>query len=142
MSEHGYPNPPTGLPGTSDELTRGVRVQVWCRYVPERSSPRDEHYLFTYRVRISNEGDVPAQLISRHWVISDGNGQEQHVRGPGVVGEQPRLEPGDAHEYSSFCPLATPSGSMRGTYQMLLDDGDLFDAKVGAFSLLVPQLLN
>ena len=91
----------------SDATTRGVRVQVQSSYVPERSSPRDSQYFFAYRIRITNAGDETVQLVSRHWVITDGNGDVEHVQGPGVVGEQPVLAPGQSFEYTSFCPLTT-----------------------------------
>ena len=126
----------------SNVLTQGIRVSVESIYVPARSQPEHGQYIFAYKVRIANEGDTPAQLISRHWIIQDAHGRTEHVRGPGVVGAQPRLEPGQSHEYTSFCPLRTPSGSMRGTYQMVRDDGSEFDAVVGVFSLMAPQLLN
>ncbi|MGE0711025.1 MAG: Co2+/Mg2+ efflux protein ApaG [Planctomycetota bacterium] len=131
-----------GLPGTSSATTRGVRVEVLAQYVPSHSAPAEQRFFFAYRVRIKNEGDEPVQLVSRHWVITDAAGRVEHVRGPGVVGEQPRLLPGEEHEYTSFCPLPTTSGSMRGSYRMLKDDGSAFDAEVATFSLLVPQLLN
>lgn len=131
-----------GLPGTSVADTEGVRVEVEASYVPTHSAPHDLHFFFAYRVRISNVGQAPVQLISRHWVITDGQGHVEHVKGPGVVGAQPRLLPGESHEYSSFCPLPTPCGSMKGSYRMLRDDGTQFDAEVATFSLLVPQLLN
>lgn len=130
------------LSGSSEAVTRGVRVQVVAQFVPHESDPTENRYFFAYHVRIANEGDQPVRLLSRHWIITDGEGRERHVKGPGVIGEQPHLEPGQAHEYTSFCPLDTPSGSMRGTYHMLVDDGSSFDARVGTFSLLVPQLLN
>ncbi len=131
-----------GFPGTSVAETQGIRVEVRCAYIPEQSAPQAGRYFFAYQVTIANVGSVPAQLISRHWIITDGDGKEEHVKGPGVVGAQPRLSPGEAHSYTSFCPLPTPSGSMRGTYRMLRDDGDQFDAEVGAFSLMAPLLLN
>ena len=126
----------------SDATTRGVRVQVRSTYLPERSSPADSHYFFTYRVRISNGGGEAVQLVSRHWVIADADGRVEEVRGPGVVGEQPVLEPGEAFEYTSFCPLPTPIGSMHGTYQMVTAGGSAFDAEIAAFSLAVPTALN
>ena len=126
----------------SDTTTRGVRVAVQTAYVPERSSPSDSQYFFAYRIRISNLGEETVQLISRHWVISDGSGQVEHVRGPGVVGEQPVLEPGEAFEYTSFCPLRTPIGSMHGTYRMVTAGGSAFDAEIAPFSLAVPTALN
>ena len=126
----------------SEATTRGVRVQVQSTYVPERSSPRESHYFFAYRVRVSNVGEETVQLVSRHWLISDGEGQVEHVQGPGVVGEQPVLEPGESFEYTSFCPLHTPIGSMHGSYQMLTAGGARFDAEIAPFSLAVPSALN
>jgi ApaG protein len=126
----------------SDTTTRGVRIQVQPSYVPERSAPRQGQYFFAYRVRITNVGDETVQLVSRHWVIADGEGRVEHVRGPGVVGEQPVLAPGRTFEYSSFCPLPTPIGSMHGTYQMVTADGAQFDAEIAPFSLAVPTALN
>jgi ApaG protein len=126
----------------SDATTRGVRVQVRSAYLPERSSPVDGRYFFTYRVRISNEGEETVQLVSRHWIITDADGRTEEVRGPGVVGEQPVLAPGEAFEYTSFCPLPSPIGSMHGTYQMVTTGGSAFDAEIAAFSLAVPHALN
>jgi ApaG protein len=126
----------------SDTTTRGVRVEVRTAYVPERSSPRDSQYFFAYRIRISNAGEETVQLVSRHWVITDGEGHTEHVRGPGVVGEQPVLEPGESFEYTSFCPLPTPIGTMQGTYQMVTPGGSAFDAEIAPFSLAVPTALN
>jgi ApaG protein len=126
----------------SDTTTRGVRVEVRAAYVPERSSPQEARYFFAYRIRISNVGKETVQLLSRHWVISDGEGNTEHVRGPGVVGEQPVLEPGQSFEYTSFCPLPTPIGSMHGTYQMVTAGGSAFDAEIAPFSLAVPTALN
>jgi ApaG protein len=126
----------------SDTVTRGVRVQVHSAYVAERSSPRESQYFFAYRIRISNTGEEAVQLVSRHWVITDGDGNVEHVQGPGVVGEQPVLSPGEAFEYTSFCPLRTPIGSMQGTYQMVTASGGRFDAAIAPFSLAVPTALN
>jgi ApaG protein len=126
----------------SDTTTRGVRVQVRAAYVPERSSPADSQYFFAYHIRISNLGEETVRLLSRRWVISDGEGNEEHVRGPGVVGEQPVLEPGEAFEYTSFCPLRTPIGSMHGTYQMVTAGGSAFEAEIAPFSLAVPTAVN
>lgn len=126
----------------SDEVTEGIRVQVRAFYVPERSSPDQDHYFFAYTVRVQNEGTEPARLVSRHWIITDASGRVEHVRGPGVVGETPRLEPGEAFEYTSYCPLPTPSGAMRGTYQMVRDDGRTFDARIGVFTLMATHMLN
>lgn len=126
----------------SDTTTRGVRVEVRTAYVPERSAPQESRYFFAYRIRISNVGEETVQLLSRHWVISDGEGNEEHVRGPGVVGEQPVLEPDRSFEYTSFCPLPTPIGSMRGTYRMVTAGGSAFDAEIAPFPLAVPAALN
>ncbi|HEX9186001.1 MAG TPA: Co2+/Mg2+ efflux protein ApaG [Vicinamibacteria bacterium] len=126
----------------SDTTTRGVSVEVQTAYVPERSSPRDHHYFFAYRIRISNHGEETVQLLSRHWVISDGSGNVEHVRGPGVVGEQPVLAPGESFEYTSFCPLPTPIGSMHGTYQMVTASGTSFDAEIAPCPLAVPTAIN
>jgi ApaG protein len=126
----------------SDTTTRGVRVEVRTAYVPERSSPQESQYFFAYRIKISNVGEETVQLLRRHWVISDGEGNMEHVRGPGVVGEQPVLEPGQSFEYTSFCPLPTPIGSMHGTYQMVTSGGSAFDAEIAPFSLAVPTALN
>lgn len=126
----------------SDTKTRGVRVQVRSTYVPERSSPAESHYFFAYRVRIANEGAERVQLISREWIITDADGHVERVNGPGVVGEQPVLDPGQAFEYTSFCPLHTPIGSMEGTYQMIAVSGEQFNAVIAPFSLAVPTALN
>lgn len=123
-------------------VTEGIKIVVEPRYIPERSAPDQGYWFFAYRVVIENEGERPAQLVSRHWVITDGTGRVEHVRGPGVVGETPRLEPGEQFEYTSFCPLPTPNGSMRGTYQMVRDDGRSFDAEIEVFSLMASPLLN
>jgi ApaG protein len=126
----------------SNAITRGIRVQVASQYLPERSSPAEEQYFFSYRVRISNEGNERARLVTREWIITDSNGEVQRVSGPGVVGEQPVLDPGDEFEYSSFCPLKTAVGSMHGSYQMVTDEGDTFDAVIAPFTLAVPHALN
>ena len=126
----------------SDATTRGVRVQVATSYLPERSAPAEGRYFFAYRVRIANLGEETVQLVSRHWVITDGDGRVEHVQGPGVVGEQPVLEPGEAFEYTSFCPLPTPIGSMHGTYQMVTVSGERFDAVIAPFTLAMPHALN
>ena len=129
-------------PPQSGTTTRGIRVQVTSSYLPERSTPAEQQYLFTYRVRISNVGTETAQLISREWVITDCDGNEQRVLGPGVVGEQPVLAPGDTFEYSSFCPMKTAVGSMHGSYQMVTSGGEAFDAVIAPFTLAVPNALN
>ncbi len=119
----------------SNTVTRGVRVQVESEYIPERSEPGRNVFFFAYHIRITNEGDKTVQLVSRHWIITNGDGRAEEVQGPGVVGEQPVLEPGQAFEYSSFCPLNTPTGTMHGTYQMITDDGENFDATIAPFRL-------
>lgn len=126
----------------SDTTTRGIRVQVESFYDEDRSAPQENYYFFAYRVTISNVGDEPAQLVSRDWIITDATGYQQQVQGPGVVGEQPLLDPGESFEYTSFCPLSTPVGSMHGTYRMVLEDGESFDAVIAPFSLAVPHSVN
>jgi ApaG protein len=123
-------------------LTQGIRVSVQSQYIPERSAPAANQYAFAYTVRIANEGENTAQLRSRHWVITDGEGKVQEVRGDGVVGAQPVLKPGQYFEYTSWCMIATPHGSMRGTYQMVREDGDTFDAQIAPFPLALPYSLN
>ena len=129
------------MPG-SEAVTREIRVRVESFYVPGRSRPADEQWFFAYRVRISNESQEAVQLLSRHWVIIDGNGTEEHVRGPGVIGRQPRLAPGESHEYTSACPLGTSFGTMHGTYQMVTDGGERFDAEIAPFALGEPYSIN
>lgn len=127
----------------SDTTTRGIRVQAQSFYDAERSSPEESYYFFTYQVRISNVGTETTQLLSREWLITDGNGETQRVQGPGVVGEQPVLAPGEEFEYTSFCPLPTPVGAMQGSYLMvLLPEGDRFEAEIAPFSLAVPHAVN
>jgi ApaG protein len=126
----------------SDNVTQGIRIQVKTTYVPERSSPENGYYFFAYTVRLSNEGIEAAQLVSRHWIISGPEGPIGEVRGAGVVGEQPVLEPGQSFEYTSFCPLQTPLGSMHGTYQMVRPNGETFDAVIAPFPLAVPTQVN
>jgi ApaG protein len=126
----------------SDTTTRGIRVQVESFYDEERSSPQESYYFFAYRVQISNEGSEKAQLVSREWIITDANGEVQRVQGPGVVGEQPTLSPGDEFEYTSFCPLPTQVGTMHGSYRMVLPDGQSFEAEIAPFSLAVPHAVN
>lgn len=122
--------------------TNGIRVEVVSRYLPERSSPRQRQFLFAYQVTITNEGDEVAQLTSRRWIITDGNGEVQTVEGPGVVGEQPVLEPGMRFEYTSFCPLTTPFGTMHGHYVMIRPGGETFEAEIAPFMLAVPNAVN
>jgi ApaG protein len=126
----------------STAVTRGIRVSVQSRYLAERSSPAQGQYAFAYTVTIANEGSETAQLRTRHWIITDGEGKVQEVRGEGVVGAQPVLRPGQRFEYTSYCMLATPHGSMRGTYQMVRPSGEQFDAQIAAFPLSLPYSLN
>ena len=126
----------------SEATTRGIRVKVESEFVPDRSDPNNGEFFFAYTVKIENHGSEPVRLLSRHWIITDGMGKEQEVRGPGVVGKQPRLEPGEAFEYTSACPLTTQIGSMHGTYRMVTDSGETFDAKIAPFTLAIPGALN
>jgi len=127
---------------TSRATTRGVDVRVKAKYVPEQSEPQLGRWFFAYRILIANTGDETVQLISRHWIITDANGKVEEVRGPGVVGKQPVLEPGESFEYTSFCPLSTPFGTMEGTFQMVTSDGEQFDATVAQFTLTEPLTVN
>ena len=126
----------------SDATTRGIQVQIESFYDEERSSPQESYYFFSYRARITNLGAETAQLVSRDWLITDGNGESQRVQGPGVVGEQPVLAPGETFEYTSFCPLPTPVGTMQGSYGMVLASGESFDAEIAPFSLAIPHAVN
>ena len=126
----------------SDTTTNGIRVQVTTKYLADRSSPRESEYWFAYFIRISNVGSETAQLVSRHWVITNADGEEEEVRGEGVVGEQPYLLPGQGFRYSSAAVLETPVGAMQGSYQMLADDGAHFDAPITPFTLAMPGLLH
>jgi ApaG protein len=123
-------------------LTEGIRVTVTSKYLPEQSAPRSQRYVWAYTVRISNEGTQPAKLLTRHWIITDARGKIDQVKGPGVVGEQPYLEPGGSFQYTSGCILTTTRGSMYGTYQMVRDDGRGFDADIAPFALTLPEALN
>ncbi len=123
-------------------ITEGIRVTVESTYVAEQSSPRTHRYVFAYTVKIANEGTEPAELKTRHWIITDGNGKVEEVRGPGVVGQQPHLRPGDHFEYTSGCVLQTPRGEMQGSYQMHRPDGRSFDAVIAPFALALPHSLN
>lgn len=127
---------------TSLALTDGIRVSVVSRYVSEQSVPRQGRYVWSYTIRITNEGKAPARLVSRHWIITDALGKIEEVRGPGVVGEQPHLQPGETFQYTSGCMLATARGSMHGTYQMVRDGGGGFDAEIARFALELPVTLN
>ncbi len=125
-----------------DAISNGIRVQVQSEYREEGSSPEDGVYIFSYKVTISNHSDRDVQLMTRHWIITDADGKKEEVRGPGVVGIQPVIEPGHAFSYSSFCPLKTPVGSMHGTYQMVTREGNDFEAVIAPFTLAVPGTLQ
>lgn len=124
-------------PEMSDTTTRGVRVGATAFFLPEESAADEGRYVFGYRVVIVNDGEVPVQLLTRHWVIIDAEGHREEVRGPGVVGQTPVLKPGQGFKYTSYCPLSTPWGTMEGSYQMKRDDGETFDARIGRFYLRV-----
>lgn len=124
----------------SDTTTRGIRVEVESEYLPDRSDR--ETYYFAYHVRISNVGDETAQLVSREWIITDGDGNVERVQGPGVVGEYPILSAGESYEYTSFCPLSTPMGTMHGAYTMRTRSGQTFDAVISPFTLAAPGAVN
>lgn len=119
-----------------------IDVSVVSRYLPEQSQPEKNRYAFAYSVTIQNNGLLPAQLLSRHWLITDGDGHVQEVRGPGVIGKQPLIEPGQSHSYDSSTLLSTQVGTMQGSYQMLAEDGHSFDAPIAPFRLAVPGVLH
>jgi ApaG protein len=127
---------------SSEACTRGVRVHVDAEYVPDLSSPAQGLWLFGYTIRIRNESSEALQLLARHWHILDATGHKEEVRGRGVVGEQPVIEPGDEYVYSSRCILRTPSGSMRGTYLMTNAAGEQFEANVAPFELMEPKAIH
>jgi ApaG protein len=115
--------------------TEGIVVEVQSIYVEEHSDPSEPRYVFAYNVHIKNHGEESATLVTRHWVITDANGNAEEVRGPGIVGETPTLEPQEEHAYQSFCVLKTPRGTMHGSYQMVREGGDRFDAEIPSFLL-------
>jgi ApaG protein len=119
-----------------------INIEVETNYLDEQSEPREQRYVFAYTITIRNEGEVPAKLLTRHWIITDANGRVQEVRGDGVVGEQPYLKPGQGFRYSSGAVLETPVGTMQGSYQMVADDGAKFDAAIPAFRLAMPGMLH
>ena len=126
----------------SEAVTRGIRISVETQYDPTRSSPQQSQWFFLYTIRITNEGSVTAQLMTRHWIITDATGHVEEVKGPGVVGEQPVLAQGQSFEYTSGCPLTTPFGSMRGSYQMTTADCEQFDAEIAEFILREPHAMH
>ena len=119
-------------------VTNGIEVNVEPFYMPERSDASESRFVWAYRITIANRSDAQVKLLSRYWRIIDGAGKVEEVRGPGVVGEQPELDPGDSYQYTSGCPLTTPSGFMVGHYTMRRGDGDMFDIAIPAFSLDIP----
>src|SRR5579862_6085615 len=123
-------------------VSHKINIEVETNYLDEQSEPREQRYVFAYTITIRNEGDVPAKLLTRHWIITDANGRVQEVRGDGVVGEQPYLKPGQGFRYSSGAVLETPVGTMQGSYQMVADDGARFDAPIPAFRLAMPGMLH
>ena len=127
---------------TSEATTRGIRVSVESDYAPERSRPAEQQWFFLYTITISNHGDETLQLLSRHWIITDSNGHVEEVKGPGVVGQQPVLAPGEGFTYTSGCPLSTPFGKMEGTYQMVTPSGESFDVKIAPFTLSEPYTVH
>ena len=127
---------------TSEAVTHGVRVRVTARYSAEHSQPLRNQWFFLYTVTISNEGTETVQLISRHWIITDASNNVEEVKGLGVIGRQPTLERGESFEYTSSCPLKTPFGSMRGTYQMVTAGGERFDAEIAPFALTEPYTIH
>ena len=127
---------------TSEAITNNVRVEVESQFAPDRSQPFENEWFFLYTVRITNEGDDRVQLLSRHWIITDATGHVEEVRGPGVIGEQPVLQPGESFQYTSSCELNTATGVMHGTYQMVTEEGDHFDVEIAPFALHEPYTVH
>ena len=125
-----------------EETTHKIKVSVDTAFLESQSDSSDDRYVFAYTVTIQNDGEVPAKLLTRHWVITDSNGKIQEVRGDGVVGEQPYLKPGEGFQYTSGTMLETPVGTMEGSYQMVTDDGTEFDAEIELFTLSAPRVLH
>ena len=129
------PDAPLELGPLSEAVTHNVSVEVLSQYSADNSRPQQGEWVFQYTVRITNQGEETVQLISRHWIITDAADDVREVKGPGVVGEQPVLAPGESFKYSSWCPLKTPVGTMRGTYQMVRTNGEQFDIEIAPFAL-------
>ncbi len=127
---------------SSDSGKQRIRVEVETSYIEEQSDPRDKRFVFSYTITIRNEGRTPARLMTRHWIITDANGNVKETRGDGVVGEQPYLKPGQGFRYSSGAVIETPVGTMQGSYQMVADDGEHFDAPIAPFRLAMPGVLH
>ncbi len=132
----------TDTENTTAEQDYNFKVEVATRYMEDDSNPEADRFVFAYTITILNEGELPATLVTRHWVITHGNGKQQEVRGDGVVGEQPRIKPGEGYQYTSGTVLETPMGTMGGSYQMVTDDGDEFDAFIPEFLLSTPRTLH
>ncbi len=126
----------------AESQTPRIQVEVETAYLEEQSDPRDKRFVFSYTITIRNEGPIPARLLTRHWIITDANGNTKETRGDGVVGEQPYLKPGQGFRYSSGAVIETPVGTMQGSYQMLDDDGRRFDAPIAPFRLAMPGVLH
>ena len=127
---------------SSETVTKGVRVHVEARFSPNHSDPKKREWFFLYTIQIKNEASSTVQLVNRHWVITDAHGHVEEVRGPGVVGKQPVLKAGESFEYTAGCPLKTPFGSMRGSYEMVSESGDRFDATIAPFALRENEAFN
>ena len=136
---HKHMNKQSPIPQTP---SHGISVEVKSLYVPEQSNPSQPYFFFSYTVKITNQGPTAAKLISRHWLITDGLGRTSEVKGEGVVGQQPRLEPGESFEYTSFCPLPTPTGTMKGSYHLVDAAGAQFEAQIPEFFLIEPSSYN
>jgi ApaG protein len=126
----------------SEQTVHAIEVTVQSRFVEEQSEPARDHYVFAYTITVRNAGKVGARLLSRHWLITDGNGEVEEVRGDGVVGQQPWISPGEGFEYTSGAILKTDVGSMRGSYHLQAEDGTGFDAEIPAFTLSIPRVLH
>jgi ApaG protein len=135
-------DPRSGFSPISDAVTNRIRVEVLSRYSPENSRPMEDEWVFQYTVRITNQGTETVQLLSRHWIITDGLERTEEVKGPGVIGEQPVLEPGESFKYSSWCSLKTPTGMMRGAYRMVRAGGSQFDIEIAPFALKARYVVN
>ncbi len=126
----------------NDETDYNIKVTVNSQYIEAESNPEANRFVFAYTVRIENQGDIGAKLMSRHWIITDANNRTQEVKGKGVIGEQPYLKPGESFEYTSGTMMETPVGSMHGSYQMVANDEHSFDAVINPFTLALPKILN
>lgn len=123
-------------------VSASFEISAFPQYVTEESKPEQNYFFFSYKICIKNKGSETAQLMSRHWIITDADGQNEEVKGPGVVGLQPKIQPGQTFEYESACPLTTPTGSMKGTYSMVTENGDHLQIEIPEFYLVCPQALH